>query len=146
MAGRGFPPKPAERRAGKSKDPHQTRTLANDPVAQPPLTEGIDWHPRTREWWAMWGASPLAADFSATDWSELLDTAMLHTAFWSGELKHAAELRLRAAKFGATPEDRQRLRIVYADADEKDAKRPAGVSASSRQRYGALKALPAVSE
>lgn len=35
---------------------------------------------------------------------------MLHHAFWAdGRLELAAELRLRQAKFGATPEDRARL-------------------------------------
>jgi hypothetical protein len=52
----------------------------------------------------------------------------------------AAEVRLRVAKFGATPEDRARLRMVFADADEKDERRAA--KSSSRDRRGGLKALP----
>jgi hypothetical protein len=146
MAGRGPAPKPSDRRARGNKDPIPTRTVAGEPVPQPPLTDGIEWNPRTREWWSMWGASPLSSDFTATDWSELLDTAMLHTAYWGGELKHAAELRLRAAKFGATPEDRQRLRIVYADADAKDAGRPSRAASPSRARYGNLLSLPGGAE
>jgi hypothetical protein len=143
MAGRGPTPKPAGRRARANADPNPTRTLASEPMPQPPLADGIAWHARTVEWWAMWGASPLAADFTATDWSELLDTAMLHTAYWGGELKHAAELRLRAAKFGATPEDRQRLRIVYADADQKDAARPVPKPATN---WGDLRVLPVTAQ
>jgi hypothetical protein len=48
----------------------------------------------------------------------------MHHAMWSkGQWTLAAEVRLRVAKFGATPEDRARLRITFADADEKDEKR-----------------------
>jgi hypothetical protein len=45
---------------------------------------------------------------------------------------------------GATAEDRARLRIQFADADEKDAKRPDGAleRAAKASRYGELKALP----
>jgi hypothetical protein len=73
----------------------------------------------------MWGRSALADTFTENDWSALLDTATLHARFWRGEVSVAPELRLREAKFGATPEDRARLRIQWANADEADAKRPA---------------------
>jgi hypothetical protein len=53
-----------------------------------------------------------------------------------GQWTLAAELRLRVAKMGATPEDRARLRITFADADEKDEKRAAREAGSVRQRYG----------
>ena len=78
----------------------------------------IAWPAQTRKWWQMWADSPLSNDFTATDWSELLDTARLHAEYWRGNLKVAGELRLRAAKYGATPEDRARLRIQFAMADE----------------------------
>lgn len=90
----------------------------------------------------MWADSPLSDDFTSTDWSELLDTAFLHARFWRGDIKVAGELRLRVAKFGATPEDRARLRIQFAQADEADEKRAAPKSAGSRGRRGALKGLP----
>jgi hypothetical protein len=100
------------------------RVIEVSPEAQPELPEcmpsGCAWPARTVAWWQMWAASPLAAEFTATDWSELLDTAALHGEYWSGDLKLAAELRLRVAKFGATPEDRARLRITFAVADEKE--------------------------
>jgi len=53
-------------------------------------------------------------------------------------------VRLRVAKFGATPEDRARLRMVFADADEKDEKRLAKQQQgqSARERYGNLRVLP----
>lgn len=109
---------------------------------QPELPEGVDWHPRTRDWWLMWGRSAQAELFTATDWSFLLDTALMHHAMWSrGQWTLAAEVRLRVAKYGATPEDRARLRMQFADADEKDLKRPEP-SRSARERYGDLRVLP----
>jgi hypothetical protein len=98
------------------------------------------WPARTLEWWTMWRDSPLSATFTSTDWSELLDTALLHARFWRGEVKLAGELRLRVAKFGATPEDRARLRITFAQADEAEAKQPqTPAGAAARARRGPLK-------
>lgn len=88
----------------------------------------------------MWGESPLSAEFTQTDWSELLDTAVLHAQFWRGRLALASELRLRVAKFGATPEDRARLRITFATADQAEAKTPAPAP-SSRSTLGPLRAV-----
>lgn len=89
----------------------------------------------------MWRRSAQAETFTETDWSFLLDTALMHHAMWSkGQWTLAAEVRLRVAKYGATPEDRARLRMVFADADEKDEKRGAKRSAAS-ERYGDLRLL-----
>jgi hypothetical protein len=86
----------------------------------------------------MWGRAAITETFTETDWNELLDTAVLHAAYWGeGDRKVAPELRLRVAKFGATPEDRARLRIQFAQADEADSKRPVPVS----DRFGGLKVL-----
>ncbi|MFJ4356907.1 hypothetical protein ACIP25_11620 [Streptomyces massasporeus] len=103
------------------------------------------WPPRTVEWWAKWRASPQAEYFSSTDWEELLTTALVHARVWSGDLSAAPELRLRVAKFGATMEDRARLRMQFAAADEADSKRPEEVQ-SSRERRGVLRALPPIKE
>lgn len=88
----------------------------------------------------MWGRSPQSELFTESDWSELLDTACFHARLWRGEVSVGPELRLRVAKFGATPEDRARLRIQFAQADEADAKRPPAVSAAA-ERFGKLKAV-----
>ena len=67
----------------------------------------------------MWVESPLASTFSESDWSFLMDTAVLHHQLWDmGDTSVMAELRIRVAKFGATPEDRARLRIQFAQADD----------------------------
>jgi hypothetical protein len=141
MAGQGPPPKAAGRRARRNADAVPTTTLRFVRADAPELPEDMDWHARTRAWWQMWANSPQAETFTETDWSFLLDTALMHHAMWSkGQWTLAAEVRLRVAKFGATPEDRARLRMVFAEADEKDEKRAAKVS-SSRAQFGPLRAV-----
>jgi hypothetical protein len=150
MAGRGPAPKPADKRARRNTDPVPLRVLIAEALEQPALPGGVpvsvdgelvelDWPERTRDWWQMWNDSPLSAEFTSTDWSFLLDTAMLHAAFWRGDIKVAGELRQRVAKFGATPEDRARLRITFAAADEAEEK-PAR-QGSARERYKGLRAV-----
>lgn len=128
MPGRGPAPKDPSRRARRNADPIPTTVVEYVPGSQPKLPSrlpnGESWPAQTRAWWRMWGASPLSSMFTANDWSELLDTALFHAAMWSGSLQAGTEYRLRIAKFGATPEDRARLRIQFAQADQADAKRP----------------------
>ena len=149
MAGHGPPPKDPSKRARSNSDPIPLRVIHAAPVVQPVLptfeveNDGVltefAWPARTVEWWRMWADSPLSAEFTSTDWSELLDTALLHARFWSGDIKVASELRLRVAKFGATPEDRARLRITFAAADEADEKRATGRPVGdARSRRGPL--------
>lgn len=155
MAGRGPAPKDPAKRTRSNSDPLGMRVYSTERVEQPELpdfdvqievdgdlvSQAFVWPEATRRWWATWGAEPMAADFTATDWDFLLDTALLHAKVWgAGELKLLAELRLRVAKVGATQEDRARLRITYAAADEADQKRGRPVS-SARDRRGPLKAV-----
>lgn len=142
MAGRGPAPKPAGRRARTNQDAVPSTVLKFKRGTQPELPDGMDWHPQTKQWWSMWAESPQAVNFTDSDWSFLLDTALMHNAMWlKGQWTLAAEVRLRVAKFGATPEDRARLRIVFADADEKDERRSAKRGDSARARRGPLKAV-----
>lgn len=144
MAGRGPAPKDPNRRARGNRDPVPATLLRFEPAHQPSLPGGASkWPERTRDWWNVWGSSPQSEHFTATDWEFLLETALLHAKFWAGDMSVASELRLRVAKMGATPEDRARLRMMFADADEKDSKRPP-VQESARQRYGDLRVLPGV--
>lgn len=140
MAGRGPAPKDPSKRARRNKDAQGLRVIEAEPQPQPDLPDGAEWHPMTVRWWKMWGDSPLAEEFTGNDWSELLDTALLHSRFWSGQTALGSELRLRVAKFGATPEDRARLRITFAQADAADATRPAKGTPSKRT-YGDLKVV-----
>jgi hypothetical protein len=136
MPGRGPRPKDLDRLAGHGRAKARAAAMnvvsaqrVEQPTLPPLMVTFVDadgrqrskrlaWPAQTRKWWAMWADSPLSNDFTATDWSELLDTARLHADYWRGNLKVAGELRLRVAKFGATPEDRARLRISFAMADE----------------------------
>lgn len=134
MAGHG--PAPTGR-GGRGSNNGNLRVIVAESVDQPDLPDfdvqieidgemtyqSFDWPARTREWWQMWADSPLSKEFTSTDWSELMDTALLHAKFWSGDTKLASELRLRVAKFGATPEDRARLKIQFAAADEAEDRR-----------------------
>lgn len=150
MAGHGPPPKDPAKRARRNKQPDQT-VLAFRPAKQPRLPSGFPWPERTKAWWRAWGNSPQAELFSETDWEFLADTALLHATAWASaeralatgekiDTSHHGELRLRVAKFGATIEDRARLRITFAVADEKDAARPKPVASSAK--WGELVALP----
>lgn len=110
-----------------------------------PRKKRFTWPTVTRRWWKMWGESPLSAEYTETDWSFLLDTAYLHALYWKGDFRVAGELRLRVAKFGATPEDRARLRIQFAVADGLEDEGPSAesspVSSRSRRRKTVLKAV-----
>ena len=160
MAGRGPAPKPKGSRARRNKDPQILRIITAQPVEQPslpvieqvvldengkPRKKRFTWPTVTRRWWKMWGESPLSAEYTETDWSFLLDTAYLHALYWKGDFKVAAELRLRVAKFGATPEDRARLRIQFAVADGLEDDGPSAealpVSSRARGRKTVLKAV-----
>lgn len=156
MAGRGPAPKPAGRRARRNTDPVAGRVFEVQPVEQPELpdfdvqveedgqlvSQAFVWPPATRRWWATWGAEPLSEDFTATDWDFLLDTALLHAEVWgNGNLKLLPELRLRVAKMGATGEDRARLRITYAAAEEADDKRKPPPGGNAKSRRGPLRAV-----
>jgi hypothetical protein len=141
MAGRGPAPKPASRRARTNKESSPATVLRFSQSDAPDLPDDIEWHGRTVAWWEMWKRSPQGDTFTESDWSFLLDTALMHHAMWSkGQWTLAAEVRLRVAKFGATPEDRARLRMVFADADEKDEKR-ASKQPGTRSNFGPLKAV-----
>lgn len=149
MAGVGPPPKSPGKRVGHSKDRIAGREVSFLPVEPHDLPgdllpDGEEWHTATLRWWKRWCESPLAENLPEVDWSELESCAVLHHEFMrKRSFTLGSELRLRMAKFGATPEDRQRLRIITTTADEKDpGQKPAGSSA--RERMGALRALPPI--
>lgn len=128
--------KPDDRRARRNKDVVPLRLIEVEPTDQPELPPGVEWHVQTILWWHMWGQSEFSADFTNAEWSYLTDTALVHNEFWNGDFKLAAELRLRAAKFGVTPEDRVRLRIQVVAAQTAEAEAEAkGNMPNSRGRY-----------
>lgn len=146
MAGRGPRPKDPSKRLRRNKDPQPQTILRFEYAEQPELPEDIPWPERTRKWWAMWGEAAQSEFFSLTDWDFLLDTALLHAAVWgSGDLSKLVELRLRVAKFGATQEDRARLRMQFAEADAADRERPEE-DEPARPNYAAAVPLRAVND
>lgn len=135
MAGRGPAPKNPDERRRRNVVAPLTVVQADGTARGPELPENMDWPDATRDWWDTWRTCAQASTFTATDWSFLLDTAILHMAFWDGDHSVAAELRLRAAKFGATPEDRARLKIAVG--------KPSTGSAGSAEKAEPKKRTPA---
>ena len=148
MAGRGPQPKDPRDRARRNKGPDLT-LITTEPEQQPELPDkmpgGDDWPDQTRSWWQMWAESPLTVEYTAQDWADLLDCAVLHGKFWNGAISVANELRLRVAKHGMTREDRARLRIQFASADSaevrRDREKDRQGTGASRGQYGGLKAV-----
>lgn len=117
MAGRGPAPKTQLTRDNDQarRDAATTKVKSDGVLRGFDLPSEIAWHPRTVQWWQTWRESPLAQTFTHNDWDFLLDTALLHSEMWNGEMKHAAEIRLRVSAFGSTPEARLRLRLKIDD-------------------------------
>lgn len=124
MAGRGPAPgrnpnvKAADQRRHRIKPAPVTVLVADGKAYGPPLPADYDWPAPTLRWWETWRTSAQAATFTETDWSFLIDTAVLHADFWLGNRALEGGLRLRVAKFGATPEDRARLKFSVGDPDQ----------------------------
>ena len=143
MAGRGFAPSGTRsRESDQRRDEASLTKVAPDgsergfdlPDLEPDVLGERRWPAMTRRWWARWRKSPQAQTFTDTDWDFLLETALIHRAFALGDLKQAAELRLRVAKFGATPEDRMRLRLQIATPDAPKPEPAAPPSAGRKDR------------
>lgn len=141
MAGRGPAPKdPDERRRRNASD--ATVVLVADGEAHgPELPDSYEWPQSTLDWWKIWRTSAQAATFTDTDWSFLIDTAVLHAEFWLGNRSLAGELRLRAAKFGATPEDRARLKIEIGDPNRPVSPTRLKTKATTNRRTRLLRAV-----
>lgn len=120
---------PKENPARRNKHDSVTLERRDGSLIGPELSWTIDWHPKTREWWDAWRASPQAMMFEQTDWEELENAALIHHNVWNNPKISVAqlsaglaELRQRVAKFGATYEDRLKLRMKFADASIKEDK------------------------
>ena len=141
MAGHGPAPKdPSERRRRNRPEP-LTVVSADGETYGSGLPDTHDWPAATLAWWGVWRSCAQAASFTDTDWSFLLDTAVLHAEFWLGNQGVAGELRLRVAKFGATPEDRARLKITVGESGQQSAPARLQTKASRGRRERLLKAV-----
>lgn len=148
MAGQGPPPKDPGTRRRRNADPApKTEVTPDDDLRGPDLPddvlgEGKEWHAQTLRWWDTWRRSPQAQTFLDTDWDFLIDTALMHHTMWTkGRWDFASELRLRAAKFGATPEDRMRLRMKVTQPDKPADPGAAPAGERPQSRYAHLKVV-----
>lgn len=115
-------------RARNNPENRPFRVVELKTCPQPPLPKGFPydgktfkWPQITVDWWDHWADSPLIDGFTVHDWDYLLDTAVLHAKHWLGlDAKAAGEMRQRLSRFGVTPEDRAKLRIILVDADNKE--------------------------
>lgn len=114
MAGRGPAPKAArvrDRATVELEEIPVTGELHGPPLPVCPDEGG--WHPQTVALWDSLRSSALLADEPELGWVFLIDTARMHHLMWTRGRwdDYASEVRLRLAKFGATPEDRMRLKV-----------------------------------
>lgn len=142
MAGRGPAPKGTRQRPNDQRRDEAALTVINpdDEVRGPELPDSFQWPAETRRWWETWRRAAQAQTFTDTDWSFLLDTAVMHAEFWLGNRALAPELRLRVAKFGATPEDRARLRMSVGEPKKSNRLKPKD-DASEDRRARLLRAV-----
>ena len=135
MAGRGAAPKENRSRPADTarRDAAVVKVHADGIVRGPDLPADIDWPPQTLAWWQNLRTSPMAQSWITADWDTLLDNALLHRELWMGDLKVAAELRLRMSQFGTNPESRLRLKLTV-ELDAERAKSSAPVIASDRRQ------------
>jgi hypothetical protein len=135
MGGRGPAPKETHSRARdtKRRAAPVVSVVPDAVVRGPELPDEYEWPDATRSWWQHWRESPQAQTFLATDWDYLLDTAVLHAVFWLGDRSVESGLRLRVAKFGATAEDRRRLRLTVGEPASAPEPRPRARQVSNRK-------------
>lgn len=81
---------------------------------------GGEWCSHTRRWWDKWRNSPQSMVMLETDWELMMETAVLHDMLWNPYRKNigavsqtqlASEIRRRVSAYGASFEDRVKLRM-----------------------------------
>lgn len=66
-----------------------------------------------KRFWKTWASAPQTQHWLETDWSELEITTKLVDEFFQGNTRLAGEIRQRVGRWGATTEDRARLRMDF---------------------------------
>jgi hypothetical protein len=127
MAGRGPAPKEYRQRARDEKPVERLPAEGHtgEVPALPSSYHVTDGHnevengflQETREWYARWARSPMAARFTEVDWDRLrFVVAPLFDRFLRSTSKElAGELRLQESLLGATLMDRQRMGLRVDD-------------------------------
>lgn len=132
---------PSDNPRNRNVKTYEWAPVKNTPFAGPspdlPAKSGRQrWHRETLAWWDAVRRMPHCRLWTESDWRFAIETAVLVEEFWRGELKVAAELRLRSAKLGLTHEDRLKLRIRYTtpDTDNAVTEPPAAVARLDARR------------
>lgn len=127
-----------------------TTTVPFTPGPQPSLPDhpkGVEWPERTIKFWDDIAGDPISSMLTPLDWHMLFGIALIHADVWSGNLRRVSELQKLLADFGVTPAARARLRIILADAADRDDQRSEKVAARGAgasepaARYKGLKAV-----
>ncbi len=107
MPGRG--PAPA-RRSRKGGTLATVTTLPGEPeeFSPPELPNADAYCPATRAWYDQVARLPQARQWGPGNWLLLQQTAPIACAYYCGELKHGAELRIRQTKLEVTDDDLRR--------------------------------------
>jgi hypothetical protein len=130
----GPSPKDPSQRIRRNKDSNQSYQLSSDgSLVGPELPTDKNFGAATREFYDTWRRSPQARAFEATDWADLLLCAVMYQAvYYSGGRGPSSmmlgELRQHLSKFGATIEDRQKLRMVIEHGEELCPDTPSGLT------------------
>jgi hypothetical protein len=114
-------PKPKDNAIRRNKHEH-AQTLSSSSTEGRALPPGLGIKTAgAKRFWRTWATSPQATKWAETDWAELEITTRLVDGFYQGDMKLAGEIRQRVAKWGATTEDRARLRMsIEDDAQDQD--------------------------
>lgn len=116
MGSRG--PAPKENAIRKNK--HEAAVeISTETQPGRPLPRTLPVSTKTAQrFWKTWSESPQSATWIETDWFELEITTLLVDQLVQGDYKLAGEIRQRVAKWGATNEDRARLRMKLEKPEE----------------------------
>lgn len=117
MAVRGTKPKPEGQKRNRVQSPIDWAVVPNTPFTGGPKLPRREqgWPAATVRWWKAVSSMPHCRLWSESDWAFALDTAQVAAAFHSGDVRAAAELRLRDKVLGTTLDARRDLRIRYVD-------------------------------
>lgn len=126
MARPGPAPKDPAQRVRRNKDTNQSFFLSsNGDLVGPDLPSDREWGQATRDYYDTWRRSPQSRAFESTDWPILhlymvaYDDLMYHSHPGKGiSTLKLAEVRQGLSKFGATVEDRQKLRMSIIHGEE----------------------------
>lgn len=106
--------------------------------AYPPLPNADNYSADTQHWYETLASSPQASQYHATDWLGLHMIAPLVDIYFTTDdtglkLRVWTEMRHYLAKFGFTPEDRERLRWKIDDPEDDEQEKPAAPTSRDRK-------------